>query len=178
MRRGQLEHIIRAAAAIVGEEDFVVIGSQAMLASVPAPPPEIVASVEVDLYPRDSPDRAIEIDGAIGDGSMFHDTHGYYAHGVGPETAIAPLGWTERLVAVSNENTRGATGWCMEPHDLVVAKLAAGRDRDVDYARAALQAGIVDESLLLERVEQLQVDAALREHVRNLLTLAIAEASR
>jgi hypothetical protein len=178
MRRDQLEHIIRAAAAIVGEEDFVVIGSQAMLASVVSPPPEIVASVEVDLYPRDSPERAIEIDGAIGDGSMFHDTHGYYAHGVGPETAVAPLGWIDRLVPVSNENTRGATGWCMEPHDLIVAKLAAGRERDVEYARAALEAGIVDAGLLHERVELLQVNEALHEHVRRLLKLAITEAGR
>jgi hypothetical protein len=174
MRRDQLEHVLRAAAAIIDDDDFVVIGSQAMLASVPSPPPEIVASVEVDLYPRSAPGRAIEIDGAIGDGSMFHDTHGIYAHGVGPETAVAPIGWQERLVPISNANTRGATGWCMEPHDLVVAKLAAGRERDVDYARAAIRARIVDESILKARVDQLDVDDALRTNVAELLSLAVA----
>jgi hypothetical protein len=172
VRRDQLEHVLRAAAAIVGSDDFVVIGSQAMLASVASPPPEIIASVEVDLYPRDAPERSIEVDGAIGDGSMFHDTHGYYAHGVGPETAIAPSGWTERLVPLVNDNTRGVTGWCMEPHDLVVAKLAAGRDRDVEYARAAIHAGIVDADLLRERVTMLDTNDEHRDHVSVLLQLA------
>lgn len=172
MRRDQLEHVLRAASAIVGADDFVVIGSQAMLASVAAPPPEIVASVEVDLYPRDAPDRAIEIDGAIGDGSMFHDTHGIYAHGVGPETAIAPAGWTDRLVPITNDNTRGATGWCMEPHDLVVSKLAAGRDRDIEYARAAIRAGIVDPRVLRDRIGMLGIDDDHRTRVETLLTIA------
>ena len=30
---------------------------------------------------------ADKIDGAIGEGSQFHQTYGYYAQGVGPETA-------------------------------------------------------------------------------------------
>jgi hypothetical protein len=175
VRRDQLEHVVRAAAAIVDEEEFVVIGSQAMLATVPSPPAAIVASVEVDIYPRRVPERAIEIDGAIGDGSMFHDTFGYYAHGVGPETAVAPGGWLDRLVPVRSENTRGATAWCMEPHDLVVAKLAAGRERDVAYARAALRAGIVDATVLRERIAQLDVDPARRDHIRSLLALAASE---
>ena len=159
MRRDQLEHVLRAASAIVGADDFVVIGSQAMLASVA-------------LYPRDAPDRAIEIDGAIGDGSMFHDTHGIYAHGVGPETAIAPAGWTDRLVPITNDNTRGATGWCMEPHDLVVSKLAAGRDRDIEYARAAIRAGIVDPRVLRDRIGMLGIDDDHRTRVETLLTIA------
>jgi hypothetical protein len=41
---------------------------------------------------------------------MFHETFGYYAHGVGEETAILPASWRERLVPLRNENTRGATG--------------------------------------------------------------------
>jgi hypothetical protein len=43
--------------------------------------------MEADVYPLDDPDRAIEIDGTIGEGSYLHDTYGYYAHGVGAETA-------------------------------------------------------------------------------------------
>ncbi len=31
---------------------------------------------------------------------MFHETYGYYARGVGPETPIAPVGWQERLIRV------------------------------------------------------------------------------
>jgi len=35
----------------------------------------MLRSMEADLYPRNDPDRAIEIDSAIGDGSRFHETY-------------------------------------------------------------------------------------------------------
>src|SRR2546423_11142619 len=43
-----------------------------------------------------------------------HQTFGYYAHGVGAETAILPAGWRERLVPVQNANTGGGSGLCLE----------------------------------------------------------------
>jgi hypothetical protein len=89
MNRRGFEHVIRAAAAVVDDE-LVVVGSQAVLAHDPDPPPTIVTSMELDLYPRRHPERSIEIDGSLGDGSRFHEMYGYYAHGVGPETVIAP----------------------------------------------------------------------------------------
>ncbi len=36
MKREHLEHVLRAAAAITNESEFIVLGSQALLASVPA----------------------------------------------------------------------------------------------------------------------------------------------
>lgn len=144
MRRDQLEHVIRAAAAVADDDNIVVIGSQAIHGTVAAPPPEAVLSVEADVFPRDHPERADDIDGAMGDGSMFHDTFGYYAHGVGPETAVAPAGWQTRLVPFASENTRGATGWCMELHDLALAKLVAGRDKDIAFVRVVATAGLID----------------------------------
>ncbi|MBC7462468.1 MAG: hypothetical protein H7287_14010 [Thermoleophilia bacterium] len=169
MRRDQLEHVLRAAMALSDQEDFVVIGSQAILGSVAAPPAEIMTSIEADLYPRDRPDLADNIDGAIGDGSMFQDTFGYYAHGVGPETAVAPRGWEDRLVPLVNENTKGATGWCMEPHDLVIAKLAAGRDKDIAYARVLIAHGVVRPDELHARLGLLDARPELIEFIRSTL---------
>lgn len=37
------------------------------------------------------------IDGSIGELSAFHDTFGYYAQDVGPETATLPAGWVDRI---------------------------------------------------------------------------------
>jgi len=34
-----------------------------------------------------------------------------------------------------NANTGGATGWCLEVHDLAVSKLVARRERDLDLVR-------------------------------------------
>lgn len=85
MRRADLEHLIRAAAAITSDE-IVVVGSQSVLGQFPNAPERLLVSLEADVYPRRNPSKSIEIDGAMGDGSMFHETFGYYAHGVGPET--------------------------------------------------------------------------------------------
>lgn len=76
MNRTQLEHIIRAASAIAGDNEVIVIGSQAIHAQVLDPPPEALMSMEADVYPRNYPDRAELIDGAIGELSSFHETFG------------------------------------------------------------------------------------------------------
>jgi hypothetical protein len=151
--RFQLEHIIRAAAASANVREIVVIGSQAILGSFPHPPERLQQSMDADVYPKDRPELSIVIDGAIGELSIFHSTFGYYAHGVGEETAILPLGWAGRLVKVENENTFGAIGWCLEVHDLAVSKLIAGRDKDVDFVGVMMGAGMVKVSILKERLQ-------------------------
>jgi uncharacterized nucleotidyltransferase DUF6036 len=164
MRRAELEHIIRAAADIVNQ-DVVVIGSQAVLAQYPGAPADLILSVEADVFPADEPERADEIDGAIGEGSMFQESFAYYAHGVGPETPRAPRGWRTRLVPICNENTRGSTGWCMEIHDVVLSKCAADREKDWAYARLAIAEGLVDIDTLRERVELLPFNPERRRSI-------------
>jgi hypothetical protein len=133
MRKADFDHVIAAAAAVSGEDEIVVIGSQALLGTVEDPPAAMLRSLEADVYPRAAPAKAEEIDGALGDGSQFQMTFGYYAHGVGPETAKAPAGWEERLVRVEVPRRPGGKGsvvaLCLEVHDLVLAKCAAGRER-------------------------------------------------
>jgi hypothetical protein len=126
MTRTALEHVLRAAAAITNERELVVIGSQAVLGQFPDAPEALLASIEVDVYPRHAPEKSDLIDGAIGELSSFHQTFGYYAHGVDETTATLPAGWIQRLVPVHNENTGGAIGWCLDVHDLAVSKLVAG----------------------------------------------------
>jgi hypothetical protein len=153
MTRHQLEHIIRAAAGNADVRDIVIIGSQSILGSHPDAPDELTVSMEADVFPRDAPERSILIDGAIGELSMFHETFGYYAHGVDETTAILPEGWKERLVKVANENTRGAVGWCLEVHDLAVSKLMAAREKDLVYVDAMLRNRLITASILRDRLE-------------------------
>jgi hypothetical protein len=145
MKRRDLEHILRAAGAVAEVDHLVIVGSQAILGQYPDAPEELLVSQEADLYPPDAPDKADVIDGSIGEGSLFHEQFGYYAHGVGPETAKLPCHWKQRLVPIRNENTRGVTGWCLHPGDLVISKLLAGRDRDIAFVGGVLRHGLVSE---------------------------------
>jgi hypothetical protein len=152
VNRQQLEHILRAAAGNADALDFVVVGSQAILGEFPDAPPELCISMEADLYPRDRPEDAVLIDGGIGEQSMFHQTFGYYGHGVGEDTAILPAGWHDRLVRLHNENTRGATGWCLEVHDLAISKLVAGREKDISYLEALFRHRLAKPAVVRERL--------------------------
>ncbi|MCI0416332.1 hypothetical protein L0222_26455 [bacterium] len=133
MKRRDLEHLIRAAGAISESTELIIIGSQAILGMFPDPPEELIVSQEADLYPADDPSKADLIDGTIGELSPFHEQFGYYAHGVGPETAILPSHWKSRLIKIQNENTLGVAGLCLHPVDVAVSKLIAGRQRDFDF---------------------------------------------
>lgn len=52
MKRADLENILRASRGITGESDFIVLGSQSILAVHPDAPRELRASMEADIYPR------------------------------------------------------------------------------------------------------------------------------
>ena len=170
MNRAALEHVLRAAAAIADERDFVVIGSQAILGQFPHAPDALLVSIEADIYPRQAPAKSDLIDGAIGELSMFHQTFGYYAHGVDETTATLPAGWVDRLVPFANHNTGGATGWCLEVHDLAVSKLVAGREKDLDFVCVLVRERMVDPAVLQERVTMLSDAGAVRDLVRSRLS--------
>ncbi len=106
--------------------------------------------------------------------ATFHQTFGYYAHGVDETTATLPSGWADRLVPLQNENTGGATGWCLDVHDLASAKLVAGRVRDLDFLDVLLRERMVNPAVLHERLGQLPLPVdriePLRERLVRLMT--------
>jgi hypothetical protein len=166
MKREDLEHILRAAAGITNEDEFIIIGSQSILGAVPYPSEKLMESNEVDIYPLNNPGLADLIDGGIGEGSAFHETFTYYAQGVGPETAILPDGWQQRLIIIQNENTRSSKGLCLEPHDLAASKIVAGRDKDWAFVKEMIAQGVVQITILIERVKTLPITA---EHKQSLI---------
>jgi hypothetical protein len=80
VRRDQLEHGIRAATDVLREDSIIIIGSQSVLGSVDdnVLPPQVLLSMEIDVLPidDDAETKADAVDGAIGEGSIFHETHG------------------------------------------------------------------------------------------------------
>jgi uncharacterized nucleotidyltransferase DUF6036 len=166
MTRSELEHVIRAAGRISRDREIVVIGSQAVLGQFPDAPGSLLTSMEADVYPRNHPERADLIDGAIGEGSPFHERFGYYAQGVGAATATLPDGWRRRLVSVKNTNTDGVKGLCLEVHDLAISKYVAGRDKDLAFTRALFKHGLTREATLLDRAARTKLEPALLQLVR------------
>lgn len=169
MTREQFEHAIRAAGAVLGVTELLVIGSQAVHGSMTGPLPiEAARSVEVDVAVRGDVEGRLAdlIDGSIGEASMFHDTFGYYAQGVVESTARLPDGWQARLVPFDTPGTRGVTAWCLELHDLWVSKAVAGREKDREFCRALVQRGVVMPDVLTERLDSvLALDPRVRSTV-------------
>jgi hypothetical protein len=116
--------------------------------------------MELDLYPSANPAAADLIDGTIGELSPFDEAFGYYGHGVAPEAAVLPATWRDRAVIVENANTGGARGICIGPADLATAKLAAGREKDIEFVRAMIAANIVTAEAILLLTDEL--DTAYR----------------
>ena len=169
MKRTDLEHILHAAGAIAQVDELIVLGSQAILGSHPEAPAELLISQEADTYPPKSPEKADLIDGSIGELSPFHEQFGYYAHGVGPETAILPKNWRQRLVRIDNANTGGIVGLCLHPTDLAISKLVAGREKDLKFVELLLKRGL----LMRRELEQLlpELSPAHADTVRNRLEI-------
>jgi hypothetical protein len=160
MRRAEFEHVIAAAAAVAGEQEIVVVGSQAILGSFVDPPQTMLLSMEADIYPLRAPEKAEEIQGSLGDGSCFH--------GSLIRVEIPP-----RVAQAS-----GAIALCLEPHDLVLAKCVAGRQRDWEFAADALAGELVQLDELLDRTDDLPSPPADPAYIRNMLEGHVARLRR
>ena len=155
MTRAGFEHAVRAAGAVIGLDEVLVIGSQAVHASLDEPlPEEALRSIEVDVAVIGDEDGHLAdlIDGSIGEASMFHETFGYYAQGVVEQTAVLPTGWKDRLVRFESPGTNGVVALCLELHDLWISKAIANRQKDVEFCRALLDIGVVDPAELRARL--------------------------
>ena len=102
MTRDQLEHAIRAACEVAEDSELIIFGSQAILGEHPNAPEQLRASIEVDVQPLNRPSAVDLIDGALGELSQFHETYGFYVHGVSIEAATLPNGWEDRTIPVSH----------------------------------------------------------------------------
>ncbi len=158
MTRAELEHAIRAACDVAEDDEVYVFGSQAILGQYPDAPAELRQSAEADIAPVHAVDKIDVIDASLGELSSFHQAHGFYVHGVGLEAAVLPSGWQRRAIAVCNENTNDATGWCVEAHDLAASKLVAWREKDRHFVRVLLSEELVSARKLVLRIGQIPKD--------------------
>lgn len=141
MKRTDLEHIIRAATALADRDEVLILGRASILGRFPDTPDSLTgACAEVSMLPYSAAHTDL-INGSLGEGSLFQDAFGYYAQGVDP--AALPDGWEARLIRIQGEGTNQRVGLCLDPHDLVAAMLAAGREEDQNFCRELSAQGLV-----------------------------------
>jgi len=166
MKKQQLDHVLRAAGRITGEKQFVIIGSQSLHGKHPDLPDNISRSAEVDLIAKRNVDRTEWLN-AIGQDSQFHETFGYYADPVDETAATLPKGWKDRLVNLPPGDTDGVKGLCLDPHDLVIAKYIARREKDLIFIRELARRGLVTRKRVLALLDETPASEAERQRIRN-----------
>ena len=173
MKRTQLELALRVASDLAREREFIIIGSQAILGLMRNPPSACLKSMELDLYPKHQFQAVLLINSKMGPRSRFAENSGFFVDCVDPGLATLPDGWIERLVPFRTKKTGGATGWCLELHDLALAKLAAGRPKDLRYIRALLRHKLVRPEIIESRLNDMPTTPAdkqtMRAHLKKLV---------
>ena len=163
-----LERTVRAIATEFKTDKIFIIGSQSILLAWPDAPPVMRTSPEIDAFPdnakiwearekvkhpEQSPEASEHIDALFGNGSQFHQTHGFYIDGVDENTAVLPASWQARAVVRRVDvGGRVVTAVAPCPEDIIVAKLARLNDKDRAFIETYHSARPLDASLIEERI--------------------------
>lgn len=165
MTRRELQVALRAAAQVARQSEFILIGSQAIHACCRHPPAEVLVSQECDLYPRTHPQTADRLAAELGRKSAFARRHGFYVDVVTPHLASLPEGWEKRLKPL---RVGPVTAFCLEVHDLLISKLAAGRLKDLELVGAALKLRLGKIATLRRRITSLPLESERQKARRRL----------
>ena len=163
MDREKVEHILRAAGHATGHKAFVVIGSAAIFLWRDDVPEAMAMSREADIFADGVAAEIVDsisddLDAILGQASSFDATFGYYCDGVGEETAILPRDWRSRAKTYASPATDGVVAIVPDPNDLALAKLCAGREKDMDWLAWAVSDGLFQVETVRARFEQLPTE--------------------
>ena len=137
MRIEALIHMADAALAITRSGRIIVFGSSSLLGSIPDADQRfelIRRSLDADfiLDPFDDQIARVAQD-ALGADTEFARQFGYHADIVRPLDGCAGV-------------------FCLEPHDMAVAKLFAGRPKDITLLAELIRAGLMNIEVLSKRL--------------------------
>lgn len=150
MQRVQLHEILKRAAEVCPGNLPVVFGSQAVHALTTSPPAEVLLSAECDLWLRDEPEAASRLAAELGKDSPFARDAGIYVDLLPPGLPLLPDGWENRLV---DHDVGALTARCLEIHDLIISKLAAGRLKDYEFIAAVIMGKLADPGEVTRRIQ-------------------------
>jgi hypothetical protein len=80
--------------------------------------------------------------------------------------AVLPKGWQGRLLNLPVIQTNGVAGLCLDPHDLLISKYVARREKDIEFNREVMASGVVDAERLLALLDVTLVDEVAKTRMR------------
>lgn len=109
----------------------------------------------------------------VGADFQFDRDHGFYADLVRPMALDNfPPGWEDRLIPLEGmENV-----FCLEPHDMAVAKLFAGRPKDISLLTDLFKSGRLNAKTVFDRLFATPMTEALIVKTHQRLQLAADQA--
>ncbi len=106
-------------------------------------------SRECDILIEDSDPMRERIAAELGATSRYHEEHGTFVDIVSPTFPFLPDGWEQRAHVLTSGDMKTR---CLELHDLVLSKLAAGRLKDNELIAALLEGGLIDVETVRTRI--------------------------
>lgn len=145
-----MEEILRAASVLAARKEFILFGSQTVHAITNAPPVEVLMSRECDVWLNEEPLIQELLKKELGAESPFQEAKGFYLDSVPPDLPMVPLQWQQRLYDWMIGDIRIR---CLEIHDLIVSKLAAGRLKDYEFIAAVLTSKLARADEVVRRIQ-------------------------
>ncbi len=179
MRVEALRHLARSAAALAPESTIVVFGSASVFATYPE------LGVECDLYQQTKDADLIfepweqslgkALNNAVGKESLFYDHFGYYADIISPAAFDCfPPDFRDRLVPLEG----CPRVFALDPHDMAVAKLFAGRPKDVRLLAFLPATKRLDEQMVRKLLRDTPMEEKWTVRTNQVLDQAVSEAKK
>jgi len=148
MRRVVLEELLRELSQIANQQDLVMVGSQTIHAVTDDAPVEVVMSRECDFLLDESDPLTSVIDQGLGPESPRAAEASVWVDAVSSTFPFLPTDWEQRLVSLAGfPHVR-----CLEIHDLVLSKLAAGRLKDYELIAVLFDRKLADVAVVRDRI--------------------------
>ena len=154
MELSDLQALFDEARKLTHHTEYVVVGSLSILGVVRGRdiPARMLMSIDVDCYTRRDPGRIFDLNRALGEGSAFEASHGFYLDPISPAAPTLPENWEHRLIRVPLDN--GIVIFFLDPNDAAVSKYARCEPRDREWIQAGLKAGLLSVPIIESRFRE------------------------